>query len=104
MGTTTLAGNVSGGGLHKRIRKKALTFIFIQLLVSSFFFCCGSCDRAKAKRKELWRWRHHIAHGGDEGVSLSQDQPTDAIDFVVRLSAAWIPRLPSGAMRLAGSV
>jgi HEPN superfamily RiboL-PSP-like protein len=44
--------------------------------------------RAKERLKELWRWRNHLAHGGDEEIALSEAQLRDAIDFIRLLGAA----------------
>lgn len=45
-------------------------------------------DRAHERLKELWRWRNHLAHGGDEEVALTESQLREAIDFVDCFSAA----------------
>jgi hypothetical protein len=45
-------------------------------------------DRAYERLKELWRWRNHLAHGGDEEVVLTEAQLLEAIDFVDSFSAA----------------
>lgn len=39
-------------------------------------------DRARERLQELWRWRNHLAHGGDEDVVISESQLKDAVDFV----------------------
>ncbi len=44
--------------------------------------------RAYERLKELWRWRNHLAHGGDEEIALSELQLREAIDFVACFSAA----------------
>lgn len=44
--------------------------------------------RACERLKELWRWRNHLAHGGDEEIALSESQLREAIDFVACLSGA----------------
>ena len=38
--------------------------------------------RAQERLKELWRWRNHLAHGGDEEIALTEFQLHEAIDFV----------------------
>jgi hypothetical protein len=43
-------------------------------------------ERAKERLKELWRWRNHLAHGGDEEIALSESQLRDATDFIVCLA------------------
>lgn len=43
---------------------------------------------ARDRLEELWRWRNHLAHGGDEEVALSEDQLRDCIMFVRTLSGA----------------
>ncbi len=45
-------------------------------------------DRARARLKELWRWRNHLAHGGDEEITVTESQLCEAIDFVDCFSAA----------------
>jgi hypothetical protein len=45
-------------------------------------------DRAHERLKELWRWRNHLAHGGDEEIALTESQLLEAIDFVDSFSAA----------------
>jgi RiboL-PSP-HEPN len=45
-------------------------------------------DRAHERLKELWRWRNHIAHGGDEEIALTEPQLREAIDFVDSFSVA----------------
>jgi hypothetical protein len=45
-------------------------------------------NRAYERLKELWRWRNHLAHCGDEEIALSEAQLHDAIDFVTCFSAA----------------
>ena len=45
-------------------------------------------DRAHERLKELWRWRNHLAHGGDEEIALTESQIREAIDFVDSFSAA----------------
>lgn len=42
--------------------------------------------KAKEKLKELSRWRNHIAHGGDEEVSLSEELFKEAITFIALFS------------------
>ena len=44
-------------------------------------------NRACERLKELWRWRNHLAHGGDEEIALSELQLSEAIDFVALFSA-----------------
>jgi hypothetical protein len=44
--------------------------------------------RAGERLKELWRWRNHLAHGGDEDITLSETQLREAIDFVACFSDA----------------
>lgn len=39
-------------------------------------------DRARERLRELWRWRNHLAHGGDEEIALTELQLREAIDFV----------------------
>lgn len=45
-------------------------------------------NRACERLKELWRWRNHLAHGGDQEIALSESQLREAIDFVALFSAA----------------
>lgn len=45
-------------------------------------------DRACEKLRELWKWRNHLAHGGDNEITLSEAQFREAIDFVGLFSAA----------------
>jgi len=45
-------------------------------------------DQARERLKELWRWRDHLAHGGDEEIALSESQLIEAIDFVECFSDA----------------
>ena len=45
-------------------------------------------DRARERLKELWRWRNHLAHGGDEEPTISESQLREAIDFVMCFSTA----------------
>lgn len=45
-------------------------------------------NRAYERLKELWRWRNHLAHGGDEEIALNESQLREAIDFVDSFSAA----------------
>lgn len=45
-------------------------------------------ERAKERLKEIWRWRNQLAHGGDEEISLTEQQLQDAIAFVGYFSAA----------------
>ena len=45
-------------------------------------------ERARERLKELWRWRNHLAHGGDEEIALTELQLREAIDFVHSFSAA----------------
>jgi len=45
-------------------------------------------DRARERLNELWRWRNHLAHGGDEEIALSEVQLREAIDFVTCFSHA----------------
>ena len=40
-------------------------------------------DQARERLKELCRWRNHLAHGGDEEVSLSDAQVREEADFVL---------------------
>lgn len=44
--------------------------------------------RARERLVELWRWRNHIAHGGDEDISLSDGELSGAIDFIEEFSRA----------------
>lgn len=44
--------------------------------------------RARERLKELWRWRNHLAHGGDEEIALSESQLREAVDFVACFSDA----------------
>jgi hypothetical protein len=39
-------------------------------------------DRARERLQEMWRWRNHLAHGGDEDVAISESQLNDAVEFV----------------------
>jgi hypothetical protein len=39
-------------------------------------------DRARERLKEIWRWRNHLAHGGDEETALSESQLREAVEFV----------------------
>ena len=41
-----------------------------------------TANRAQEKLKELTRWRNQVAHGGDEEVSLTEDQLERVIDFL----------------------
>jgi len=45
-------------------------------------------DRAHERLKEIWRWRNHLAHGGDEEIALTESQLSEAIDFVGFFSTA----------------
>ena len=45
-------------------------------------------DRAYERLRELWRWRNHLAHGGDEEIALAATQLLDAIDFISIFSVA----------------
>lgn len=45
-------------------------------------------ESARERLKELWRWRNHLAHGGDEEIALTELQLREAIDFVYSFSAA----------------
>lgn len=45
-------------------------------------------EQAKERLKELWRWRNHLAHGGDEEIVLSEVQLREAIAFIGWLGAA----------------
>lgn len=45
-------------------------------------------DRAREKLKELCKWRNHLAHGGDEEVTLTDTQIREAIDFIAGLASA----------------
>jgi len=44
--------------------------------------------RASERLKELWRWRNHLAHGGDEEIALTESQLREAVRFVECFSAA----------------
>lgn len=44
--------------------------------------------QARSRLEELSRWRNHLAHGGDEEVSLTEDQLRECIAFVSAFSAA----------------
>ncbi len=46
----------------------------------------ATAERAKERLKELWRWRNHLAHGGDEEVELSEAQLRDVVAFVRALA------------------
>lgn len=39
-------------------------------------------ERAKERLKELWRWRNHVAHGGDKDIVLSEASISDAVEFI----------------------
>jgi hypothetical protein len=43
---------------------------------------------ARDRLEELWRWRNHLAHGGDEEVALSESQLRECVAFVRTLAAA----------------
>lgn len=45
-------------------------------------------ERACERLKELWRWRNHLAHGGDEEIALTEQQLQEAIDFVLQFGRA----------------
>jgi hypothetical protein len=44
--------------------------------------------RARERLKELWRWRNHLAHGGDEETAITESQLREAVNFVVSLCSA----------------
>jgi hypothetical protein len=44
--------------------------------------------RARERLKEIWRWRNHLAHGGDEETAVSESQLRDAVEFVSRFGGA----------------
>ncbi|MGE0876680.1 MAG: HEPN domain-containing protein [Burkholderiales bacterium] len=56
---------------------------------------------ARDRLEELWRWRNHLAHGGDEEVALSEHQLRDCLAFVraftVALDAVVFSRVRQGA-------
>lgn len=39
-------------------------------------------DRARERLRELWKWRNHVAHGGDEQPALSEVQLREALTFL----------------------
>jgi hypothetical protein len=41
-----------------------------------------TAKQAKTRLGELWRWRNHLAHGGDEEIALTEDQLKDCLAFV----------------------
>jgi hypothetical protein len=43
---------------------------------------------AQERLKELWRWRNHLAHGGDDEITISETSLRYAIDFVACFSGA----------------
>lgn len=43
---------------------------------------------ARARLEELWRWRNHLAHGGDEEIALTEQQVRDAVSFVRAFTSA----------------
>jgi hypothetical protein len=43
---------------------------------------------ARARLEELWRWRNHLAHGGDEEVALTEQQLRDAINLIRTFAVA----------------
>jgi hypothetical protein len=45
-------------------------------------------DRASHRLSELWRWRNHLAHAGDEETTVSETDLCSAIEFVKLLGAA----------------
>jgi RiboL-PSP-HEPN len=45
-------------------------------------------ESARDRLRELWRWRNHLAHGGDEEIALTELQLLEAINFVHSFSAA----------------
>jgi hypothetical protein len=45
-------------------------------------------DRARERLKEIWRWRNHLAHGGDEETTVSESQLREAVEFVFRFGSA----------------
>ena len=47
----------------------------------------GTGEGARERLKELWRWRNHLAHCGDEEIALTDVQLRGAIDFVQSFSA-----------------
>lgn len=44
--------------------------------------------RARQRLEEIWRWRNHLAHGGDDEITLSEAQFRDCLDFVKTLAEA----------------
>jgi hypothetical protein len=44
--------------------------------------------QARGRLEELWRWRNHLAHGGDEEVALTEEQLRECLAFVRAFSAA----------------
>jgi hypothetical protein len=45
-------------------------------------------DRARERLKELWRWRNHLAHAGDEEIVVSESQLREAVEFVACFGGA----------------
>lgn len=45
-------------------------------------------ERAQARLEELWRWRNHLAHGGDDEVALTETQLRECLAFVEVFSTA----------------
>lgn len=45
-------------------------------------------EAARERLKELWRWRNHLAHGGDEEIALTERQLREAVDFIQFFGAA----------------
>ncbi len=43
---------------------------------------------ARDKMEELWRWRNHLAHAGDEEVTFTEQQLHDCLAFVRAFAAA----------------
>lgn len=59
--------------------------------------------RARDRLRELCRWRNHLAHGGDEEISLSEARLRDAIDFVQSFAEALFGTVQKRLQRRAGS-
>jgi hypothetical protein len=46
-----------------------------------------TAKRARERLKELWKWRNHLAHAGDEETAVSESQLRDAMAFISLFSA-----------------
>lgn len=45
-------------------------------------------NRTRERLKELWRWRNHLAHGGDEETAITESQLREAVSLVVAFCSA----------------